>query len=234
MRLICRPIDAWPGKLLLDHEREQGRFSANWTDTVDLLAREVDALTPRNVEPEVVLQLAVGEGDLRLDGWVRASARPVHPGVIVSFESIHGPLRYHTDRFRNTSVWRNGSGQTTAPGWQANVRAIALGLEALRKVDRYGIASDGEQYAGWRAISAGSRDGPMTVDEAAAFVAEHSNDPHLGGFEVVQMWGECGSGYYRQTARVLHPDHGGDPALFRRLGEARDLLDRTLGEADRG
>lgn len=35
--------------------------------------------------------------------------------------------------------------------WQHNVRSVALGLEALRAVDRYGISRRGEQYAGFRA-----------------------------------------------------------------------------------
>lgn len=35
--------------------------------------------------------------------------------------------------------------------WQHNVRSIALGLEALRAVDRFGISRRGEQYAGFRA-----------------------------------------------------------------------------------
>lgn len=35
--------------------------------------------------------------------------------------------------------------------WQHNVRSIALGLESLRAVDRYGITRRGEQYAGFRA-----------------------------------------------------------------------------------
>lgn len=34
--------------------------------------------------------------------------------------------------------------------WQHNVRSIALGLGSLRAVDRYGISSRGEQYAGFR------------------------------------------------------------------------------------
>lgn len=41
--------------------------------------------------------------------------------------------------------------------WQHNVRSIALGLEALRAVDRYGISRRGEQYAGFRAaLTSGS------------------------------------------------------------------------------
>lgn len=35
--------------------------------------------------------------------------------------------------------------------WQHNVRSIALGLQALRAVDRYGISRRGEQYAGFKA-----------------------------------------------------------------------------------
>lgn len=35
--------------------------------------------------------------------------------------------------------------------WRHNVRSIALGLEALRAVDRFGISRRGEQYAGFRA-----------------------------------------------------------------------------------
>jgi len=38
--------------------------------------------------------------------------------------------------------------------WRHNVRSIALGLEALRAVDRYGISRRGEQYAGFRAALA--------------------------------------------------------------------------------
>ena len=32
-----------------------------------------------------------------------------------------------------------------------NLRSIALGLKALRAVDRYGVSRRGEQYAGFRA-----------------------------------------------------------------------------------
>jgi hypothetical protein len=35
--------------------------------------------------------------------------------------------------------------------WRHNIRSIALGLEALRAVDRYGISRRGQQYAGFRA-----------------------------------------------------------------------------------
>jgi len=47
------------------------------------------------------------------------------------------------------------------------VRAIALALEALRKVDRYGVRS-GSQYAGFKALPPGDFAAAMTPELAAA------------------------------------------------------------------
>jgi hypothetical protein len=133
--VVTRPIVLWPHQETRGRRRSQ--FKAPWMDTVALLEREVGMLGGR----QAVMQIAITEEDLRLDGRIRANARPTHPGVIVSFESRHGPLEYATDVFDD---------------WQDNVRAIALGLEALRRVDRYGIAKRGEQYRGWKIREHGS------------------------------------------------------------------------------
>src|SRR5947208_1880483 len=82
-------------------------------------------------------QFAVTESDIRLDGRPRARAVASHPGVVLAFDSRHGPLKYAVDTFDR---------------WQDNLRAIALGLEHLRAVDRYGVTRRGEQYTGWRQI----------------------------------------------------------------------------------
>ncbi len=206
MRLSVRPIETWPGDLTPEAEREPSRFRANWLATVELLGREVANLDGE----EVVLQAAVRERDCRIDGWIRADAVPSHPGVIVSFDSRHGPLRYWTDRFG----W---GGQRHLPGWQANVRAIALGLEALRSVDRYGIARAGEQYVGYRQLTAGAAS-PMTRDEALWMLARHSG---MTRPEVAENPAKA----YRSAAHELHPDRGGDPEDFRRLRRARELVE---------
>jgi hypothetical protein len=108
------------------------------TDTLWTLDKELRAL--RAVD--VWLEIAIEPEMFRLDGRPRAQARAAHPGVVISFTSktLGKELRYATDRFRS---------------WQDNLRAIALGLEALRKVERYGIANRGEQYAGWAQITTG-------------------------------------------------------------------------------
>lgn len=104
-------------------------------------------------------------------------------------------------------------------GWQENLRAIALGLEALRKVDRYGIAKSGQQYRGWAALEMGSAGdpGPRTLEEAMTFVSEHSDTQaaHAGWLVA-----------YRAAAKRLHPDAGGDTRLFQHLQQAKAILER--------
>lgn len=219
MILRYRPIVVWPGAFT--SSRKPSPFEASWTDTQELLERELRAIGA--VLDTVVLQVALRESDLRLDGQPRANARPAdHPGVILSFETRRkGTLSFPCDTFDKRHY------RSKLEGWQANVRAIALGLEALRKVERYGIANTGQQYTGWRQIGAGSPmpAATMTVEGAARFIAEQAGD--------INWWNDALDDtagmrkvLYRDAARRLHPDAGGDPALFRRLNEALDLLER--------
>lgn len=134
MNVIYRPIDFWPRAV--DKQRPHSPFRANYTETLQLLERECRQLGA----DQVIVELALHEDDLRRDGKPYAGAHTSHPGVIVAFESDHGPLKYTADKFAT---------------WTENVRAIALGLEALRKVDRYGMTSRGEQYSGWKALPSG-------------------------------------------------------------------------------
>jgi len=114
------------------------------------------------------------------------------------------------------------------PTWQDNVRAIALGLEALRKVDRYGIVQSAEQYRGWQALPPGSPmpAAKMTIEDAARLLADAA--PSLGYESGDLLDSGAADGAiprcYREAAKRLHPDVGGDPELFKRLTEARDLL----------
>lgn len=146
-------------------------FDSTWSKTRELLARELRAISARNV----VLEVDFRERDLRLDGELRADAKCQSPAVRLAFESKHGPLVYATDRF----VARYS--RDPMEDWQHNVRAIALGLEALRKVDRYAISQRGEQYAGYRALPAGigigathmTRETAVEVIRTEAELTEH-------------------------------------------------------------
>lgn len=220
MKMTVRPIEQWPGPMTPNGERVYAPFKASWSETVDLLDREVYMLAHRSYDT-LVLQMAITERDCRLDGWIRSDARPYHPGVIISFDSVHGPLRYHTDRFKSG---------TRQEGWQANVRAVALGLEALRKWDRYGLARDGQQYAGWRQLGSGTIElgAAMTLDAAMAYLSEqaHMDMPVRPTLFALHEWADNA---FKIAAKRLHPDSGGDHDAFVRLSQARDLvLSETL------
>ncbi len=206
MNYQIRPLGPWIG--LVTRNRQSGAtFRAPWSKTLDLIGKETAALGARLV----VIQVDVTEGDLRRDGMLRANAKVGFPGVRVSFDSRHGPLTYASDTYTE---------------WRANVRAIALSLQALRAVDRYGVSKSGEQYRGWAAIESGA--GPlMSADAASRFVAQQAG----GGFDAAGVLAdpEIRARAYRAAARRLHPDAGGDPDDFKRLGAARRLLDETGG-----
>jgi hypothetical protein len=182
------PIELWPG--VLTPNRRYAPFRTQWRSTVHLLARELDML----VAKRVVIQVAIEPRDFRLDGMPRANARQIHPGVIVSFDSKWGPLEYATDEFTD---------------WQDNIRAIALSMEALRKVDRYGVSKRGEQYRGWKQLPTGTMpdlaDTITSKAQAKAFLTEH------GGF--------------REAVKTFHPDNGGDVVLYRATIRAQEILD---------
>ncbi|WP_248240593.1 hypothetical protein [Microbacterium kunmingense] len=199
--LQVAPIREWPGELT--RTRSRSMFKAGLSDTLQLLDREVWHLTENRSQRESAeLLVAIPAGDAwRLDGRPRASAVAEHPGVIFSIESKFGALSYPCDTF------------TT---WQDNLRAIALALEALRKVDRYGVTKRGEQYRGFLAIEATAAPaGFSTAADAEAFL---------------RSW--CGPAWadqplrrvFREAQRTTHPDMSGDAATFQRVSLAEAKL----------
>lgn len=201
MRYEIRPLNSWTDPET--RPRIPSPFSATWQATLDTLGRETSMLGAKLV----VIQLDVTEGEIRRDGMLRADARVGHPGAVVSFESKFGPLRYAADTYAGT--YKN-------PSWQANVRAIALSLEALRAVDRWGASKRGEQYRGWTAIESPRATFP-TADDAATWMRAYADGLGLGEYP------DFGA-LYRQMARRMHPDNGGPRADWDRLDEARRVM----------
>lgn len=211
MSYVVRPIsDRTP----FTGKHQRSAFDSTWSATEQLLVREVAHLRGR----DLVVEADFTERDLRLDGRPRANARPASPAVRVAFDSIHGPLTYATDRF------------TT---WQDNVRAIALGLEALRKVDRYGITKRGEQYAGWKALPGGSGAEPshMTRTEALSVLGRWGRAfydmPAIPAEHVNTDPGSLRS-LHRSARRAAHPDRNdGDQTAWDQVEQAARVLGLT-------
>lgn len=201
------PLPAkWPGTPTPTHARKPGPFGENWGGTLKILALELRKFNAR----DVVLHMDVKLEDLRIDGMVRADARP-GPAIILAFRAGADRMSFPCDRFN----W-----------WQTNLRAIALVLEALRKVDRYGVQA-GRQYEGFKALPPGGRNGQapaMTTEEAATVLEEHSGLPAITIENDAQTFRVAA----RLARAVTHPDKGGDTGVFQRVEAAIHVLEEAL------
>jgi hypothetical protein len=202
-------FDEWPRKR--NPNFEYARFESKYSATEKILEREVNALTPRM--GSVFLKTFHSPRDVRKDGQLRQGEvrSPEYPGVILEFDSLdkvqrkYVKIQFVCDRFKS---------------WKDNVRAIALGMEALRKVERYGITSAQEQYEGFKAktlppkIELGAS---MSVADALAFIQHKSQKPVIanqGNYEEV----------YKYAIQKCHPDKGGSHDDMAKLNIARDTL----------
>lgn len=197
-----------------DHERRGCPFRAKYDATLSLLRDELAHLEARDAVVGVVLH---GPAGVRRDGMLKAGATVYHPGVMLTITTRdHGTLVYSCDQF--VSEWRN-----QPESWQANLRAIALGLHDLRRLDRYGIAKRGQQYAGWRELGSGTPVGStaaiQTDDQVAHFLATAAGIDHLDPHDR-----DAVRRAYRQAAQRHHPDAGGSHAMMAYLNTARDHL----------
>jgi hypothetical protein len=107
--------------------------------TLALLEREVRMI--RGVD--AVVELALHEKQFTREGLPYSEAVPEHPGIIVRIrkpvknprgEQDMVPLYFPAGRFKP---------------WQANLRAVAIALEDLRRIDRYGVTQNSQQYLGF-------------------------------------------------------------------------------------
>lgn len=170
MRATWHAMPAWPYE---PRAQQTTSFRSEWDATLVLLEREIEAL--KGVDPDI--GIVCEPSQISMSGTLKAGQRVAvrHPGAEVSFDAGGRRMVFHTDAFPYLS-------------W--NLRAIALGLEALRKVDRYGITSGGEQYEGFARLTGGGPDAAR-------------------GKVLVGLAGGIRKAQYKH-----HPDHGGDQRDF--------------------
>lgn len=198
--------------------RERSKFTASWGDTLWLLEQGIRLLDGT----DVVIEADLNERDIRLDGMMRADARPASPAVAVAFESRFGPLIYRCDRY-DQLPWA-GNKPIMRGLWQHNVRAIAKTIEALRYVDNYGATQSGEQYRGFKAIGAGSGAAAsgMTTDEAKRILFEWAN---LDGWPTLV---EDRVKMLKTVKKATHPDvNEGNHAAWTLVQDAERHLTRA-------
>lgn len=198
------PIDQWPGERTKNRKFPQ--FRSTYPQTLDLLEQELVNLRAK----EIVLQAFIGWEDIRNDGVPKSSANFRDPGVILTFETKNGTLSFPCDTYTD---------------WQSNLRAIALSLEALRSVNRYGVTRRNEQYQGWRQLATSSGKPFPNKEAAAIYLSGHAgNQP--GGWHGMVADSAMRQQAYRRAAAKLHPDApGGSHDEFVRLQAALAMLE---------
>ena len=203
-----KPIGVWPRKE--NWNRKRAPFKSAYTDTLDLLERELRHLGAQQIE----IQIDLPASKIRNDGWPMSNARPLSPKVIVSFIASRqpgSPVRvFPCDRFAY---------------WEDNLRAIALSLEALRKVDRYGVTTSGEQYAGFKQLAATSTN-TINAEQAAAVLSEVTNVHRAN----ILNYADTAKDAVRRAIAFTHPDrNNGDRTAYDRVDAARSVLSSHHG-----
>lgn len=217
MDLRFRPLTRWPAERRTPRDKQKNGakvFSLSYGKTLQSLDRELRHLEAKDAVIEADVQ---SEDDIRLDGFLRGSARLKSSAIVLSFTSKHGPLKIHCDYFQQ---------------WAHNLRAIALHLERLRLATQFGIGQHGEQYRGWKALPPGAApESPrMTAEEAAAAIAEVLGLPALRGSILAHA--DVLDDAYRSAAVKVHPDQqNGSREAWDKLELAKRTLDIHHGRA---
>ena len=183
--------------------RGRSRFRSTYSQTLSLLTHELSHLRAR----DVILAAGYLPSHIRLDGLPHARAEAQHPAVELHFDIPPTGQRpgYHAC-----------FPCATYSTWRENLHAITLSLEALRKVNRYGVTQGNEQYQGWMRLAA-----PDPVDTLAKH-AGCSREKVLAD----PKWA------YRQAALHTHPDRPqGSADAFREVEHAyRELQQGTQAQ----
>ncbi|MEM6853018.1 MAG: J domain-containing protein [Planctomycetota bacterium] len=195
-------------------DRERPRYGAAPTKTRRELLRELELIGAK----ACFIQAAYRDDQIRLDGLPKAGAKPSHPGIILTYTGKDGqPYDLPCDTFRDA---------------EQNLRAIVLTLQRLRLIDETGVKTHGRQYAGFKRLGGpgtAAVEPAFTVESAAAWLAEQVGFPEWSGLLVSTREDFCR--VYRTAAKRLHPDVGGSEADFKRLQEAKRVLDEHHGKA---
>lgn len=116
----------------------RARFGSTWTQTERLLIDEASKLDDDGYWSDVIIALDADTTEFRADGaGLLASAKLRSQAVVVYVDDAS--VSFPCDTFDH---------------WRDNVRAVALTMERLRAIERYGVAKGGQQYTGWKALPA--------------------------------------------------------------------------------
>lgn len=218
LNIQIRPITQWHGK---ENDYPQtSRFKCGYKVTLGQLE---DELAKANyVEGSVVIEMFIDQSRITMDGTrLRADAKPFKEGIILRFSRWTGRLVSRGDQ--KVSETQDISYPCDAfDAWQDNLRAVALSMESLRRVERYGVFKYDDIIS---RLALPSAEGKVSTKEsAAAFLAQHSGV----SMKEILFSDTARATAYRKAAHALHPDKtGGVTEDFVKLTEANKVLTTT-------
>lgn len=162
-----------------------GREALTVAGALGRLQREIDALGAR----QYVLSSNL---ELRLDGLPRSNqSEPRDSGVALYFQLAGQPHCMACDTYYRAAD---------------NIAAIAKHIEATRAIERYGVASMAEMFAGFAALPSPAAPRPWWE---ILGVSQHATIDQINAA-------------YREKAKRAHVDAGGSDAAMTELNVARD------------
>lgn len=179
-------------------KRRRGKFSTStdsgrgWRDSKPLTVADARGRLQRELA-RIGARLPVisSNVELRLDGAPRSGRpEPEDPGVAVYFQLAGRPHCMPCDTYGRVAD---------------NIAAVAAHIKATRAIERHGVATVSEMFAGFMALPPPSAVRPW---HAVLGVA-----PTAGRDEIEAA--------YRRLARERHPDAGGSDAMMSELNVAR-------------
>lgn len=226
MTLTYGSIRDWPGAA--KPPRAPAIFKMKYSDSKALLRRELQRVGARDAR----LALDIRQGDLTTSGEVYADVKPLTSRVLLTFtRSVAGALRS-----LQFPCWQYLA-------WQHNMHAIALTLEALRAVERYGATTGDQQWKGFAALGSGDDAGRAINTQALALSPERAarilveSHPTMGGSNAVGVDVLARAMLDRDASASMmtlahesrshaHPDRSGNDGLFATVNAAFQVLQR--------
>lgn len=135
--------------------------------------------------------------EMRLDGQPRSGREPDDPGVAVYFQLAGRAHCLPSDAYTRVAD---------------NIAAVAAHIEATRAIERHGVASVREMFAGFVAL-------PASSERPWWQVLGVKPDASRAEIEAA----------FRAAARERHPDRGGSDTMMSELNRARDAALREIG-----
>lgn len=138
---------------------------------------------------------------IRQDGlpYANQSKMLADPGVAVYFKLKNAPRVLACDKWASVAE---------------NMAAIAGHIEAIRAVDRYGVGTLEQAFAGYQALPA----------QASPWWTVLEFDQRPTSFTIVEQ-------RFTTLAKQHHPDRGGNPVTMAKINAARDAARIDLGVA---